>query len=138
MAVDCPSGRIIFDTVPEIVINGQSCFVYAVTVEGKVNVRNSPVFNMSFTDVGGPIKIVNGFNAVVMRVDVLEGNLTVTGYEAASILSTEVKAGNLKVNNNLLAVVRRNTVTGNIKCIGNTALVAKGNRATGTEDCAGP
>ena len=137
MAVDCANGRIIFETVPKIVIDGQSCFIYAVTVEGKVTVKNSPVLNMSFTDVGGPMTIENGKNAVIIRVDVLKGNLVVTDYEAATVLSNTVEDGVLKVNNNLLAVVRGNTVTGNIKCIGNGELEAAGNRATGVEDCAG-
>jgi hypothetical protein len=137
MAVDCANGRIIFETVPEIVIDGQSCFIYAVTVEGKVTVTNSPVLNMSFTNVGGPMTIKNGENASVFRVDVLKGNLVVNNYDAAVVLSNTVKDGVLKVNNNLLAVVWRNTVTGNIKCTGNEELEAAGNRATGTEDCFG-
>ena len=93
MAVDCPNGRIIFDTVPEIVIDGQSCFIYAVTVEGKVKITNSPVLNMSFTDVGGPMTIENGENAVIIRVDVLVGNLRVSDYESATVLSSDIDDG---------------------------------------------
>ena len=108
----------------------------SVTVEGKVEVTNSPVFNMSFSDVGGPLKIQTGKNAVLSRIDVLSGNFDISGYEAATIISNDVKDGNLRVRNNGIAFVHRNTVIGDIRCVGNANQDAEGNRATGKKRCA--
>ena len=137
MAVGCPTGRIMFKTVPEIVIDGEACFIYAVTVEGNVTVTNSPVLNMSFTDVGGSVKVQEGENVTVLVVDILKGDLVVSGYEGAAVVGNELDEGNLNVENNVGAAVSRNKVNGNITCTGNGELEATGNRATGTVNSGG-
>ena len=148
MAVGCPEGRIIFETVDEIVIDGQPCLVYETVVAGKIQVTNSPQFEITFSEVGGPITIqgrgataADSENVTVFRTDVLNGDVEVTDFETAVVARNVLNNGNLKVNNNLGAVVGRNTVngtppeTGNIECTGNTELDARGNRAAGVDGC---
>lgn len=135
MAVDCAGGRIVYTTVPEIVIDGQPCFIQEVIVEGSVQITNSPELSMFDVDVGGPVTVTGGNSNNIVRTDVLIGNLGVTGSLATIVAGNTVQAGDLVVNNNTAAVVQRNAVNGNIQCVGNTELDALGNRATGTVDC---
>jgi len=148
IAVGCPEGRIISETVDEIVVNGQPCLVYETVVEGQVLVTNSPQFEITFSEVGGPISIQGvgaqvelSENVTVLRTDILLGNLTVTGFETAIVAGNTLNNGNLTVNNNLGAVVVRNAVngippaTGNIECTGNIELESPGNRAAGVDNC---
>ena len=145
----CPEGRIIGEIVDEIVIDGQPCLVYETVVSGKVQVTNSPQFEITFSEVGGPMTILGrgatadgSENATVSSTEVLSGNVEVTNFESALVLGNRISNGNLKVNNNLGAVVVRNAVggvppeNGNIECTGNTELDARGNRATGEVNCA--
>ncbi len=144
----CPEGRIIFETVDEIVIDGQPCLVYETVVAGKIQVTNSPQFEITFSEAGGPVTIqgrgataADSENVTVSSTEVLSGNIEVTDFESALVLGNRVSNGNLKVNNNLGAVVVRNAVggvppeSGNIECTGNTELDARGNRATGEVNC---
>ena len=148
MAVGCPEGRIIGEVVDEIVIDGQPCLVYETTVEKGVTVTNSPQFEITFSDVGGPITIKGlgataevSENATVFRTNILSGNLEVTDFETATVGGNSLQNGNLKVNNNLGAVVIKNVVngtppgTGNIECIGNPELDQRGNQQAGTINC---
>ena len=140
MAVDCPEGRILFDTVDEIVIDGQGCLVYGTVVEGRVQVTNSPQFEINDSEVGGPIRILgtgaqSSENVTVFRVDVFSGDVEVVGFETAIVAGNTLQDGDLEVNNNLGAVVTRNAVNGDISCIGNAELDAGGNRASGDNTC---
>ena len=146
--VDCAGGTIIGQDVDEIVINGQSCVIYRTRVTGKVEITNSPILEMTFTDVGGPVTITGpGASAAevnqstVANVDVLQGDLTVTGNKLAVVGGCDLENGNLTVNDNGAAFVSRNDVkgtpseTGNITCTGNAELDAVSNRASGTINC---
>ncbi len=124
IADDCADGVIAFTTVPEIVINEQSCVIYQVTVEGRVEATNSPSFDMTFTEVGGPVTIMEDRTgteqATVLNVDIVGGDLSVSGYESVVVAGNTVRLGNVRVDTNLTAFVQRNTVIGgNIVCLGN-------------------
>ena len=115
MAVGCPEGRIIGEVVDEIVVDGQACLVFDTTVSGKVQVTNSPGFEITSSDVGGPITIQGtgpetSDNASVLRNNVLKGNIEVTNFGSALVVVNTLDNGNIKVTNNVGAVVQRNTV----------------------------
>ena len=138
MAVGCPKGQILFDTVDEIVIDGESCIINAVTVEGKVIVKNSPVINISFSDIGGLLEIKNSESVAVINSDVYKGNVEITNNEGTDpvvIANNTVQSGDLIVKNNVEVVVQRNAVNGDIKCTNNGQQEAKGNRASGKINC---
>ena len=142
MAVDCPNGIIAFTTVPEIVITGKPCVVFQTTVEGKIEVTNSPSIDLQSVDVGGPVTVTGTTtagpntteqNATILRVDILAVDLTVNGNTTALVAGNTLQQGNLTVDNNVGAYVGRNSVNGNIQCVGNTELDEFGNRASGTK-----
>ena len=144
MAVDCADGTIIGQDVDEIVINGQACVIWRTRVTGKVEITNSPILEMTFTDVGGPVTITGDkliSRVTVANVDVLQGDLVVTGNVLAVVAGSDLQNGNLVVNDNVAAFVSRNNVkgtppeTGNLTCIGNIELDAVANLASGTIDC---
>ena len=115
MAVGCPDGTIIGQTVDEIVINGEICVIFQTRVTGKVEITNSPILEMTFTDVGGPVTITGDpliSRVTVARVDVLQGNLTIAGSLLAVIAGNDLGNGNLVVNNNAAATIYRNDVRG--------------------------
>ena len=143
MAVGCPDGHIMFQTVPEIVIDGKSCVINSVIVEGRIQINNSTILSMTLVEAGGPVKITNGGadgNANLVRVEVLQGNIEVSGYQGtdgAVVVSSRIEFGSLHIRNNSSAVVQRNRIKGNINCENNTKQVVGGNQATGTDNCTG-
>ena len=128
ITVSLRGGGIIFDTVDEIVIDGQPCLVYQPVVEGRVEVTNTHHFEITFSEVGVvPLRFRAGGAEAgsenVTRTDVLTGNLEVSDFHSAIVAGNRLEDGNLKVNNNLGAVVAR--------CAGNLEVDAFGNRVTG-------
>ena len=74
---------------------------------------------MTLTDVGGPVTITGpGASAAVVNqstlldVDVLQGNLTVTGNKLAVVAGCDLDNGNITVNDNGAAFVSRNDIKG--------------------------
>jgi hypothetical protein len=136
VAVDCAGGVIAYKSVPEIVSTGQPCVVHEVVVSGQITFTNSPELTIVSVDAGGPLTIKGTVgSATVLLVDVLKGNMAITGNKAAVVGGNILQAGSLFVNDNIAAVVQRNAVNGNLQCTGNTELDSLGNRATGTVDC---
>ena len=77
----------------------------------------------------------------MLDVDVLQGNLTVTGNKLAVVAGCDLDNGNITVNDNGAAFVSRNDIkgtppeTGNITCTGNAELDATTTKAQGVDNC---
>ena len=74
---------------------------------------------MTLTDVGGPVTITGpGASAAevnqstLLDVDVLQGNLTVTGNKLAVVAGCDLDNGNITVNDNGATFVSRNDIKG--------------------------
>ena len=144
MAVDCPNGFIIGQSVDEIVINGQVCHIEDTVVDGNVTITNSPDVDMIDVQVTGNVTVTGGANtnATLARVDSFSGSIDVSGHASAIVTAciargagTAADNGNMVVNNNTAAVVYTNLVVGNLTCTGNTELDEYFNRVYGTENC---
>jgi len=146
MAVDCAGGIISFQEVDEIVINGQPCFIQDVVVTGDVTVTDSPDVDMIDVEVGGTVLVTGTvenaeLNATLVRTDVFAGNLLIDGQATAIVVGNILRggggpeSGDLLVNNNVAAIVRSNVVVGDLGCTDNLELDENFNRVYGTDDC---
>ena len=66
MAVDCATGNLIGQTVEEVVINGQSCYMEDLIVSGDVIVIDSEDLTMVQVNAGGRIRVLGGGNALLV------------------------------------------------------------------------
>lgn len=125
MAVDCASGNIIGQTVDEVLINGQSCYMEDVIVTGNVTVIDSEDVTMLQVNAGGRIRVVGGGKALLV------GNtaraILVRNNEYANLV-TNVVIRAIRVINNLKANVKKN-VAPVLVCNDNHRLDAFGNEA---------
>jgi len=136
VAVDCAGGVIAYKSVPEISFTGQPCVINDVVVSGQINIKGSPELTIVDTDVGGQVQVTEGLgSATIVRVDILKGNMAITGNKAAIVGGNTIQQGNLFVNGNTAAIVQQNAVNGNISCSGNAELDSLGNRSAGTDSC---
>jgi hypothetical protein len=126
MAVDCSEGAIENIPVAEITLNGQSCFINNVTVEGDIVAVNSEEVTILNGSVGGRVRLIGGRNATMVGVAVV-GNITARSNERANLALNG--ASNIRVINNDKAVIKRNGALGIIQCRGNRRLDAFENEA---------
>ena len=133
MAVDCEGGTIENTDVPEITIDGRSCFINEVIVQGNVLVTNSEDLIMIKNDVQGDIRVFGGRNATLVANTTKVGNIVVSRNEDAT-LALNVAAQTIRVNGNVRkATVKRNGAGLLILCRNNGRLDAFENEAADVE-----
>jgi hypothetical protein len=133
MAVDCVGGVIEEITVDEIIIDGQSCFVNDVVVEGDVIVKNSEDFTMVSTQVAGQV-LVKGGRWATLFANKVNGGIVAVDNERAALLVNVVE-GSMGVFRNDKADVKANGVLINLVCEDNRRLDSARNEVGGHEDC---
>ena len=128
MAVGCPTGAIENQTVAEITVDGRSCFINEVIVQGNVLITNSEDLIMIKNTVDGDIRIFEGRNATLVANTATVGNIVVTGNEDAT-LALNIAGQTIRVNRNGgKAIVKRNAAP-LIVCRNNDRLDAFENEA---------
>jgi uncharacterized protein YoxC len=128
MAVGCPTGAIENQTVAEITVDGRSCFINEVIVQGNVLVTNSEDLIMIKNNVQGDIRVIGGRNATLVANITEVGNIVVSRNEDAT-LALNVAARTIRVNGNGgKAIVKRNAAP-LIVCRNNDRLDAFENEA---------
>ncbi len=134
MAVGCPGGTIENQTVAEdIIIDGQSCVINEVLVQGNVLVTNSEDLVMVKNTVEGNIRVFGGRNATLVANTTKVGNIVVSGNETANV-ALNVAARTIRVNGNAQkATVKRNGAGVAIVCRNNGRLDAFENEAPDVE-----
>ena len=125
LAVDCATGNLIGQTVDEVVINGQSCYMERVVVTGNVTVVDSEDLTMYRVDVGGTIRVIGGGTALLVA-NTGQG-MAVRNNEYVNLV-TNVAVRNIRVVNNLKANVKKNAAP-IILCRGNLRLDSYQNEA---------
>jgi hypothetical protein len=116
-------------TVDSIVVNGQSCFVHHVIVQGDVTVTNSEDFSMVDCKVEGSVSVKQSGSVIILAntVGIVEGdlatrsNLVVSRNDRAWIL-LNIVTGSTRVIRNSKADVKKNGVAINLLCLGNRRL----------------
>ena len=150
MAVDCPSGFILNETVDEIRIDGGTgCSILDTIVIGDVIVNSTIRFFMKSSRVLGRIEVRGGEDTAIVETTVSDGTLpdriVVQGASGDTLLSNNVLAGdgNMVVSDNLgegaEVLIYSNEVGGDIRCQNNEpgAELALANIAGGTITCIG-
>ena len=133
MAVDCEGGTIENTDVPEIIVDGRSCYINNVNVAGNVVATNSEDLIMVRNNVGGDIRVLGGRNAtLVANTTTVESDIVVSRNETA-ILVLNVAAQTIRVINNDKATVKRNGAGLAIVCRRNGRLDAFENEAASVE-----
>ena len=128
MAVGCPTGAIENQTVAEITVEGESCFINEVIVQGDVLVTNSEDLIMIKTTVQGDIRVIGGRNAALVGNTAKVGSIVVSRNEDANVV-LNVAAQTIRVNGNGgKAIVKRNAAP-LIVCRNNDRLDAFENEA---------
>ena len=133
MAVDCADGTIVGQTVDEIVVDGRSCHVEDVVVQGNVTVTNSEKFALIDSNVGGALRVTGGRNARIILNEIASGSVDVSNNELAAVLAN-IAPGTMLVNSNAHAEVVRNVVT-NLTCTANLRLDSRANEVAGVNNC---
>ena len=133
MAVGCPEGFIENVEVDEIIIDGQSCFINDVIVNGNVLVTNSEDLIMTDNVVKGRVRILEGRTAIVSRNDIAK-RLVVSRNERAIVI-LNIVIGSALVNTNDKADVKKNAVGLFLRCKRNRRLDSFQNEVAGQEDC---
>ena len=129
----CPDGYIQDTEVDQILLDGQSCFITGVTVNGNVNIRNGENVIMTDTSVKGSVLIQQNRRAYVSRNEITS-NLTVIRNEAAVVILNTVGGASL-IGDNQSANVFKNVVTGRLLCTDNLRLKSLLNLAISDADC---
>ena len=126
MAVDCDSGVIENTTVDNITINGKSCLIKDVVVEGDLTSIYGEEVAVIDGSVGGRVQLVGGRDATMVGVTVT-GNILVRNNERALVALNIAR--NIRIINNGRAVVKRNGAAIAIVCRGNGRLDSFENEA---------
>jgi len=74
MAVGCPTGAIEDITVAEIIIDGKSCFIHDVIVQGNIIVTNTEEVTIVDSEVSGSVQLLSSRNATMVGTRVT-GNI---------------------------------------------------------------
>ena len=128
MADGCPGGAIENQTVAEITVEGESCFINEVIVQGNVLVTNSEDLIMIGNTVQGDIRVIGGRNAALVGNTAKVGSIVVSRNEDANVV-LNVAAQTIRVNGNGgKAIVKRNAAP-LIVCRNNDRLDAFENEA---------
>lgn len=118
-------------TFDSLTLNGQSCFLQQVTIEGDLTVTNAGKFNIQNSNVGGTIRV-----AASGDVDINDTNpnrLVLIGNEKVDVT--------LVIADTAIRVIRNGTafVAGNaapiINCRGNIRTVGTQNFSSGGNNC---
>ena len=129
----CPDGYIQDTEVDEILLDGQSCFITGVTVNGNVNIRNGENVIMTDNNVKGSVLVQQNRSAYIARNEIAS-NLAVIRNEAAVVILNTVGGASL-IGDNQSANVFKNVVTGRLLCSDNLRLKSLLNLAILDADC---
>lgn len=122
-------------------ITDDSCSVIGTKIKGNLIVLNSDHILLLNNKVGGIIRVdANaGFGtANVIANTVFGGRIVVRDLQNANVIENEtldVERGNIRVIDNVKALVQKNIAARNLVCRGNTDLDAFVNFAAGEERC---
>ncbi len=91
MAVGCPTGTLVGVTVDEIVIDGQSCYIEGVIVNGDVTVTNSEAITVVASVINGNLRVGSGEFAniganQVGLADGITGDVLVSNFFRVAVL----------------------------------------------------
>ena len=126
MAVGCLTGSIEDVTVDEIIIDGRSCFIHDVIVQGNIDVRNTEEITIVDSEVGGSVLLRSNRFASMLGTNVT-GNILTRRNERVQ-LALNIAQG-IWVGANRKAVIKRNVGRIAIVCQNNDRLDAFENEA---------
>jgi hypothetical protein len=129
MAVDCAGGIIENTTVDSITIDGQSCFINEVFVNGDVIVRNSEELVMVRNNVVGNIRVLGGRNVTLVANSAKDGSIVVRSNERALLVLNNATETIRVIRTGKKATVKRNLAAIAIVCRNNGRLDAFENEA---------
>ena len=147
VAAGCEGGLLQNETVDgNLRITDDSCSVIGSTIKGDLIVLNADHVLLLNNKVGGVIRVDGnaGFGtANVVANTVFGGRLVVRDHQNANVIENETlnaERGNIRVINNVKALVQKNIAARNLNCRGNTDIDEFVNFALGemTGQCAPP
>ena len=139
MAEGCADGLIQNEIIDGTLrITDDSCTIMGSTIKGDIRVINSDYILLLNNVVGGTIRVDgqegDGVANVIANTVFGEG-LVVRDLEIANVIENETLTGNIRVINNVKALVQKNIAAQSLRCRGNTDLSAFINFAGASLNC---
>ena len=146
----CADGVLSYTTIEgDVEINGTSCFIDAVLVDGNVTATNSTNLIMIKSTINGDVSVSGGGVAVVSD-NLVRGDVDVSGNVFAVVSLNDVDVsnpnapidapeigGNLTVNDHSeIAYIYRNAIDIDLTCTGNAERKVSQNLVGGEVNCA--